>query len=151
MTTSLPASGLPPSAAPATPPITVSSRDLARLEALLESPALSRHPAALALSAELERAQVLAPEQMPCDVVTMHSRVECRDELHDDHHAFTLVYPHEADVERQRVSVLAPVGSALLGLSLGQVIDWQAPAGRNLRLRVTAIHYQPEATGDFHR
>ncbi|MEQ4576293.1 MAG: nucleoside diphosphate kinase regulator [Gammaproteobacteria bacterium] len=137
-------SGLPPS-------ITISSRDLARLEAMLESPALSRHPAAIALSEELGRARIVAPEQMPADVVTMHSRLECQDELQGDTHTLTLVYPNEADVERHRVSVLAPVGSALLGLSLGQCIDWETPQGRKLRLRVTAIHYQPEAAGDFHR
>lgn len=137
-------SGLPQS-------ITVSSRDLNRLEALLESPALSRHPAAIALSEELGRATVLPPEQMPADVVTMHSRVDCIDDVHGDQHSLTLVYPNEADSEKQRVSILAPVGSALLGLSLGQSIDWQAPQGRLLRLRVTAIHYQPEAAGDYHR
>ena len=147
-------SGLPPStaAAPSTqPPIIISSRDLARLEALLESPALSRLPAAIALSAELGRAQVLPPEQIPPGIVTLHSRVDCIDELRDEPHHLTPVYPHEADVERGRVSVLAPVGSALLGLAVGQSIDWQAPGGRPLRLRVSAVHYQPEAAGDFHR
>ena len=133
-------SGLPPS-------ITVSSRDLARLEALIDSPALSRHPAAVALSQELERAQVLPPEQIPAGIVTMHSRVDCVDELHDEKHSLTLVYPHEADFDKGHVSVLAPVGSALLGLSVGQTIDWTAPGGRQLRLRVTAVHNQPEATG----
>ncbi len=133
-------SGLPPS-------ITVSSRDLARLEALIDSPALSRHPAAVALSQELERAQVLPPEQIPAGIVTMHSRVDCVDELHDEKHSLTLVYPHEADFDKGHVSVLAPVGSALLGLSVGQSIDWVAPGGRQLRLRVTAVHNQPEATG----
>ncbi len=137
-------SGLPPS-------IVVSSRDMARLEAMLESPALSRHPAAIALSQELYRAQVLAPDEVPEGIVTMHSRVECVDELHDEKHSLTLVYPHEADFDKGRVSVLAPVGSALLGLSVGQTIDWTAPGGRQLRLRVTAIHYQPEASGDLHR
>ena len=133
-------SGLPPS-------ITVSSRDLARLEALIDSPALSRHPAAVALSQELERAQVLPPEEIPAGIVTMHSRVDCVDELHDEQHSLTLVYPHEADFDKGHVSVLAPVGSALLGLSVGQSIDWVAPGGRQLRLRVTAVHNQPEATG----
>ena len=133
-------SGLPPS-------ITVSSRDLARLEALIDSPALSRHPAAVALSQELERAQVLPPEQIPAGIVTMHSRVDCVDELNDEKHSLTLVYPHEADFDKGHVSVLAPVGSALLGLSVGQSIDWVAPGGRQLRLRVTAVHNQPEATG----
>ena len=133
-------SGLPPS-------ITVSSRDLARLEAMLDSPALSRHPAAVALSQELERAQVLPPEEIPAGIVTMLSRVDCVDELHDEKHSLTLVYPHEADFDKGHVSVLAPVGSALLGLSVGQSIDWVAPGGRQLRLRVTAVHNQPEATG----
>jgi len=137
-------SGLPPS-------IIVSTRDMARLEALLDSPALSRHPAAVALAQELERAQVLPPEEIPEGIVTMHSRVDCEDELHDEKHSLTLVYPHEADFDKGRVSILAPVGSALLGLSVGQTIDWTAPGGRQLRLRVTAVHYQPEAAGDFHR
>ena len=137
-------SGLPPS-------IIVSVRDMARLEALLDSPALSRHPAAVALAQELERAQVLPPEEIPEGIVTMHSRVDCEDELHNEKHSLTLVYPHEADFDKGRVSILAPVGSALLGLSVGQTIDWTAPGGRQLRLRVTAVHYQPEAAGDFHR
>ena len=137
-------SGLPPS-------IVVSTRDMARLEALLDSPALSRHPAAVALAQELERAQVLPPEEIPEGIVTMHSRVDCEDELHNEKHSLTLVYPHEADFDKGRVSVLAPVGSALLGLSIGQTIDWTAPGGRQLRLRVIAVHYQPEAAGDFHR
>ena len=137
-------SGLPPS-------IVVSTRDMARLEALLDSPALSRHPAAVALAQELERAQVLPPEEIPEGIVTMHSRVDCEDELHNEKHSLTLVYPHEADFDKGRVSVLAPVGSALLGLSVGQTIDWTAPGGRQLRLRVTAVHYQPEAAGEFNR
>ena len=139
-----PTSGLPPS-------LIVSSRDLARLEALLDSPVLSRHPAALALMDELNRAEILPPEQIPADVVTMHSRVECEDVASGEDHVLTLVYPNEADVERGRVSVLAPVGSALLGLSVGQTIDWQAPGGRSLKLRVKSVRYQPEAAGDFHR
>ncbi len=142
-------SGLPPSSV--APPITVSSRDLARLEAMLDSPALSRHPAAIALGNELARATIVPPERIPEGVVTMNSRVECEDERNGEHHSLTLVYPQDADVERGRVSVLAPVGSALLGLSVGQSIDWQAPGGRELRLRVSAIHYQPEAAGDLHR
>ena len=133
------------------PPITVSSRDLARLEQLLDSPGLRHVPAAIALGQELERANVLAPEKMPADVVTMNSTVSCVDELSGEQHRFTLAYPAEADVAKHRVSVLAPVGSALLGLSIGSVIDWQAPGGRALRVRVTAISYQPEAAGDLHR
>ncbi len=142
-------SGLPPS--PQLPPITLSSRDLARLEALLDSPALQRHPAAQALAAELARAHVVAPESMPADVVTMNSLVECIDETSGERRSLTLVYPQDADATCHRVSVLAPVGSALLGLRIGDAIDWPAPSGTTLRLRVAAIGYQPEAAGDFHR
>lgn len=127
------ASGLPPS-------ITVSSHDLARLEALLDSPAASALPAAAALSDELTRATVKAPAEMPEGVVKMHSRVECEDATSGEKHVLTLVYPREANVDEHKVSVLAPVGTALLGLSLGQSIDWDAPGGRKLKLRVTAVH-----------
>lgn len=145
----VPASGLPPS--PIAPPIVVSSRDFNRLEQLLDSPALRRHPAAVALTEELNRAEVVSPESIPAGVVTMHSTVECEDEITGDRHNLTLVYPNEANVGIGHVSVLAPVGSALLGLSQGQSIDWSTPNGRKLRLRVIAVHYQPETSGDFHR
>ena len=142
-------SNQPPSGLP--PPLIVSSRDLARLEALLDSPVLSRHPAAIALMDELNRAEVRAPEDIPSDVVTMHSRVECEDIASGEEHVLTLVYPNEADVERHRVSVLAPVGSALLGLRAGDAIDWPMPGGRSARLRVQSIRYQPEAAGEVSR
>ncbi|KAB7765188.1 nucleoside diphosphate kinase regulator [Xanthomonas maliensis] len=137
-------SGLPPS-------LLVSSSDLARLEALLESPSYRSHPAAAALADELGRAHSVPPEQLPADVVTMHSRIECEDELHGERHRLTLVYPHEADIQQGRVSVLAPVGSALLGLSIGQSIDWRSDDGRALRLRVTAVHAPSQTAGDFPR
>ena len=127
------ASGLPPS-------ITVSAGDLRRLEALLDSPAVSALPAAAALSEELTRATVVKTEDMPAGIVKMHSRVECEDATTGDTHVLTLVYPREANVDELKVSVLAPVGTALLGLSIGQSIDWDAPGGRKLKLRVTAVH-----------
>ncbi|KFN43362.1 nucleoside diphosphate kinase regulator [Arenimonas oryziterrae] len=133
------------------PPITLSSFDVLRLEKLLQSPALRRTPSALALVEELDRARVLAPENMPGDVVTMNSTVLCIDEISGEQHELTLVFPPDADVLTRKVSVLAPVGSALLGLAIGQVIDWQAPGGRPLRVRVTGIRYQPEAAGHRHR
>ncbi|HQZ31915.1 MAG TPA: nucleoside diphosphate kinase regulator, partial [Arenimonas sp.] len=92
---------------------------------------------------------VLAPENMPANVVTMNSTLVCVDDVTGDTHPLTLVYPRDADAATGKVSVLAPVGSALLGLSLGQQIDWQAPGGRPMRLRVVEIRYQPEAAGDL--
>ena len=126
-------SGLPPS-------ITVSSHDMDRLYAMLENPAVGPTPAGQALEAELNRATAVAPDQMPEGIVMMHSRVECEDETHQAKHVLTLVYPHEANVDEGKVSILAPVGTALLGLSVGQSIDWVAPGGGKLRLRVIAVH-----------
>jgi regulator of nucleoside diphosphate kinase len=134
--TTQPTSGLPPS-------IRISRRDAARLDALLESPQWQHDPAADALIGELARAEVVDDAEMPADVVGMHARVECIDEHSGERHELTLVFPHEADVGAGRISVLAPVGSALLGLSVGQSIDWATPQGRTLRLRVTGV--QPAA------
>ena len=131
--TTVRASGLPPS-------IVVSQHDMDRLDAMLESPQWRRHAAADALLAELARAEVRDAADMPAGVVGMHSRVECVDERSGDRHELTLVFPQEADVDAGKVSILAPVGSALLGLSVGQTIDWTTPEGRSLRLRVTAVH-----------
>ena len=131
--TTVRASGLPPS-------IVVSQHDMDRLDAMLESPQWRRHAAADALLAELARAEVRDAADMPAGVVGMHSRVECVDERSGDRHELTLVFPQEADVDAGKVSILAPVGSALLGLSVGQCIDWTTPEGRSLRLRVTAVH-----------
>ncbi|MCW5580403.1 MAG: nucleoside diphosphate kinase regulator [Luteimonas sp.] len=138
------ASGLPPS-------IVVSQRDMDRLDALLESPQWRQHAAAEALLGELARAEVRDDADMPADVVGMHSRVECVDERSGERHVLTLVFPQEADVDTGRVSILAPVGSALLGLSVGQSIDWEAPGNRTLRLRVVAIDNQSEASGSLPR
>ena len=133
------------------PPITLSSLDLARLESLLEAPEHRHAAAALALGEEIGRADVLPPDRMPANVVTMNSTVECVDDISGDTYPLTLVYPADADAAAGKVSVLAPVGSALLGLSVGQTIDWQGPGGRPLRVRVVDIRYQPEAAGDMMR
>lgn len=133
----------------ALPPITVTDRDLARLEALLDSPAAAGSPVAAALGAELARASVVPAADVPADIVTMNSEVTCVDETGGREHRVVLVYPPDADPAAGRVSVLTPVGSALLGLAVGQVIDWTGPGGKPLRVRVTGVRWQPEAHGRF--
>ena len=135
----------------ASPPIFVSSLDLERIEAMRDAPAYRDQAGAIALRDELARADVLAPAQMPNDVVTMNSRVRAVDLDNGDAYDLTLVYPRDADGDAGRVSVLAPVGSAILGLRIGQTMQWPMPGGRRMTLRVDAIHYQPEAAGDLHR
>ncbi|NCT67609.1 MAG: nucleoside diphosphate kinase regulator [Rhodanobacteraceae bacterium] len=135
----------------AVPPIVVSSLDLERIDALLDMPAYRNVPALSALRAELERATIVDPEQVPADVVTMNSTASVVDEASGEQYQLTLVYPRDADGDPGKVSVLAPVGSAILGLRVGQKIQWPMPGGRELVLRIAAISYQPEASGHLHR
>jgi regulator of nucleoside diphosphate kinase len=132
------------------PPITVSSLDLERIEELLGSDAYRKLPGLDTLQGELDRARVVDPEEVPPNLVTMNSTVVVLDEDSNTQSELTLVYPNSAQALNP-VSVLAPVGSALLGLSVGQSISWPAPNGRELRLRVLDIKNQPEASGQYHR
>jgi regulator of nucleoside diphosphate kinase len=133
--------------APELPPIRVSRFDLERLERLLER--VGDDPQAERLRDELDRAEILEPTAMPADVVTMNSRVRFADVETGAESEVILVFPRLADVEHGRISILAPVGSALLGLAVGASIDWPVPDGRKRRLRVVEVVYQPEAAGDF--
>jgi regulator of nucleoside diphosphate kinase len=132
------------------PPITVSSLDLQRIEALLESDSYKNLPGIAALEAELHRANIVEPNEVPPGLITMNSKVRFIDEATDGEYGLTLVYPNSNNPPGA-VSILAPVGSALLGLSVGQSIAWQVPGGRELRLRVLEVIYQPEASGEYHR
>jgi regulator of nucleoside diphosphate kinase len=134
------------------PAITITSSDYDRLDTLLARPQFRQLPAAAALREELERAEVVEPEEMPAGVITMHSTARCLEERGGGKtHELTLVYPSEADGTAGRISILAPMGMALLGLSVGQEIDWPGPSGETLRLKVLDVSYQPEAAGDFSR
>jgi len=97
----------------------------------------------LALAEELDRAIVVPSDRIPKDVVTMNSRLVYSDESTGATREIELVYPDEADLVAGRVSVLAPVGCALLGLSAGQAIDWNLPNGQVHRLRVESVLSQP--------
>ena len=132
-----------------TPTITITRLDLQRLERLLDS--LDEFgPGAEALQAELDRAEVVGHDEVPARVVTMNSRVHCREESSGKDYHLTLVYPQDAGGDG-KVSILAPVGSALLGLSVGQHIDWPVPGGKQLKLTLLEVEYQPEAAGDYDR
>jgi regulator of nucleoside diphosphate kinase len=90
------------------------------------------------LAEELDRADIVPLEHVPDDVVTMHARVRYLDETAGDTREVMLVYPDEADASQGRISVLSPVGAALLGLAAGQSIEWDFPNGPR-RLRVEAV------------
>jgi regulator of nucleoside diphosphate kinase len=103
-----------------------------------------------ALADELDRAEVVPAERIAGNVVTMNSRVVFRDEETGENREISLVYPEDSSPEHGRISILAPVGTALLGLSVGQTIDWPLPQGRLKRYRVIEVVYQPEAAGHLH-
>lgn len=126
------------------PSITVTENDYERIEALLTKVG-DQAPGMLELRAELERADVVAPEQMPDDVVTMNSTVVFENVESGKSFELALVYPKDIDGSAGKVSILAPVGSALLGLAVGQTIQWQLPGGNALKLKVLEVRDQPEA------
>jgi regulator of nucleoside diphosphate kinase len=132
------------------PPIVMSRLDYDRIEALLED-AGKRGIDTSALEAEIASADVVEPAQLPKDVISMNSTARFRDETSGEERELTLVYPRDAHGEAGRVSILAPVGSALLGLRVDQSIEWPVPGNRTVTLRVLSIVYQPEAAGELHR
>lgn len=131
------------------PAIIINERDAERLDRLLEQPAHASLAVADALNEELDRANMCAPEAMPHDVVTMNSRVKFRELKSGETRVRTLVYPAQMTDSATQLSVLAPVGAALLGLRVGDSIHWTLPGGTTTDLEVLELLYQPEAAGDF--
>ncbi|RPI04798.1 MAG: nucleoside diphosphate kinase regulator [Ignavibacteriae bacterium] len=101
------------------------------------------------LRRELDRARVVPSEDIPEDVVTMHSQAILTDLNTGEKVECTLVFPGNADFDKNKISILAPVGTAIIGCRVKDIIDFEVPAGRT-RLRIERILYQPEAAGDLH-
>jgi regulator of nucleoside diphosphate kinase len=101
------------------------------------------------LEAELARAEVVDPEKVPKKVVTMNSTVKLRDLDTRELETYTLVFPEQADIANDQLSVLAPVGTAILGQRVGDVLRWRVPGGWR-RFKVERVIYQPEREGVFH-
>lgn len=101
------------------------------------------------LASELERAEIVDPKKVRPDVVTMNSRVVLQDTTTGEEMSYTLVFPKDANMGAGAISVLAPIGTAILGYSKGDIIEWQVPAGMR-RILIKEIVYQPEAAGHYH-
>lgn len=125
-----------------TPPLVITDVDFVRLSKLLDD---AGEPVAR-LAEELMRATVVPRDEVPANVATMNSVVVYEDEVTGVRRSVRLVYPGQANASEGAVSVLAPVGCALLGLSVGQSIEWDVPSARR-RFRVVEVSYQPEASG----
>jgi regulator of nucleoside diphosphate kinase len=130
------------------PNIIISAQDLHRLETMLE------HQSKLTetmqhLEEELARAEVVEPQNMPPNVVTMNAKVLINVAPSTEATEITLVYPHDFRGETGQVNVVAPIGTAILGLTEGQEIEWPQPDGHLMKVKIEKVLYQPEREGDY--
>ncbi len=133
------------------PEIIISSLDADRLYALMESLPANSFAGEKELEAELGRANIVEPHEVPSTVVTMNSTVNFVVESTGEEFTLTLVYPKNIDSSGDKISILAPVGSALLGLSQGDQIEWPKPGGGLVTVTIKEVIYQPERAGELHR
>jgi regulator of nucleoside diphosphate kinase len=133
------------------PVITISSLDADRLYNLIETQPAKSLASVHDLEAELDRANIVDPKEVPPGIVTMNSTVDFIVEATNEEFVLTLVYPKDIDASGEKISVLAPVGSALLGLSQGDEIEWPKPGGGVIKVMIKEVTYQPERAGEFHR
>lgn len=128
--------------------ITITDQDIRRLSEVVALYEEKESAAVEALQRELDRAVVVPSSAVEASVVTMNSRVVCRDD-HGTVREVHVVYPQDADASSGRVSVLAPLGAALLGARVGDRVH-VVGRGAARAWTIEAIRYQPEAAGDFH-
>jgi regulator of nucleoside diphosphate kinase len=99
------------------------------------------------LAKEIEKASIVQPDQIPSNVITLNSTARLVDQQTKEEMVYTLVFPEDADVSQGKISVLAPIGTAMLGYKTGDTFAWDTPGGKR-SIRVKEVLYQPEAAGD---
>ncbi len=132
--------------------IIITEFDKKRLEQMIANHLLAHNPDVeylMDLNQELGRAEIVLPEEIPHDVVTMNSKVTIRDIDTKEVESYSLAFPAGADIAQNKISILSPVGTALIGCRVGDRVEWRVPAGIR-KLEVVKIDYQPEAAGDYH-
>ena len=130
----------------------ITDYDYKRLELLLDimnSVPQNRRDDLSCLENELETCKVVAPDEMPGNVVTLNSRIKYLDLDTSQEGVVTLVFPSNADQSAGRISVTTPMGAAILGYAEGDVVAWKVYSGKKT-IRIEEVLYQPEAAGDFH-
>ena len=130
------------------PSIILSEQDLRRLETMLEHQS-KLTPTMEHLEDELARAQIVAPKDVPVNVVSMNAKVLVTIAPAIEPTEITLVYPHDFRGDKGQVNILAPVGAAILGLAEGQEIEWPQPDGHTKKVKIEKVLYQPEREGDY--
>lgn len=127
--------------------ILVTEKDLLRIKNILS---FQRSEDFENLELELDRAKIITDDEVPSDLVTMNSKVKFLNVQDNKEMVITIVYPSDANFAEGRISVLATLGSALIGLRVGQEINWMFPDGKTKTLRILEVLYQPEANQDWH-
>lgn len=127
--------------------ILITEKDLLRIQHILS---FQKSQDFENLELELERAKIISDDEVPADLVTMNSKVKFLNVQEDKEMIITIVYPSDANFAEGRISVLASIGSALIGLRVGQEINWQFPNGKTKTLKILEVLYQPEANADWH-
>jgi regulator of nucleoside diphosphate kinase len=131
--------------------IYITDYDLTRLRELLQvgiSFAERDRQSLETLQGELDRAHIVEPTAIPHDVVTMNSQVRLTDLETNEEQVYTLVFPSQANLEQRKLSVLAPIGTAILGYRVGDRVEWRVPGGLK-NYRIEEVLYQPEAAGQY--
>jgi regulator of nucleoside diphosphate kinase len=126
------------------PTITLTEMDYLRLDRLLDSGKFED------LEYEIGRAQVMDFPEIPTDLITMNTTFRYLNVTDNKYGEMTIVYPEHAELDAKKISVLAPLGSAFIGLREEDEIDWTFPDGVERRLKVVEVLHQPEANGDLH-
>lgn len=133
------------------PPIMINRLDAERLQRLIDNASDKELAVAELLEEELMRGEVIDPDLIPDNVVSMNSQIRFTDLTRGRQMIRTLVYPHALDSVEDAISVMAPIGAGLIGLKVGDVIHWPIPNNATVQLRVDAILWQPEREKQFHR
>ena len=128
--------------------IFVTQRDMERLQALIEIGGRQDAAYLESLEEELDQAKVVDPKDIPNDVVTMNSTVLIKDLDSNEEKTLVLVFPGKTNINENAISILAPLGTALIGYREGDIIDWEVPSGKK-RIQVIKVVYQSERAGDY--
>lgn len=127
--------------------ILITEKDLLRIKHVLS---FQRSEDFENLELELDRAKIISDDQVPEDLVTMNSKVKFVNLQDEKELTITIVYPSDANFAEGKISVLASLGSALIGLRVGQEINWMFPDGKTKTLKLQQVIYQPESNGHWH-
>lgn len=129
---------------------TLTELDHVRLYNLLRRFPVDIGPAAAqSLGAIIDNADLVSPQEVPADTVTMYSQVVIADGASGTRSKLTLCYPHDAEPAGGFISILSPIGTSLIGLRVGQVARWQGADSHAATAQLLAILFQPEASGDY--